>query len=119
MIVVGIVALDLGALAMSSPMITQALPRRSGAIDEQYSCCGVRYGSVTDIASRRLRTITTTPAVARGRLPTVLFVPWLSCDSVAVPPGSGGDGWTRTLRGLIERLPGPAFRKKQNPCLAP
>jgi pimeloyl-ACP methyl ester carboxylesterase len=48
----------------------------------------------------RLRTITTRPSGARGRLPAVLFVQWLSCDSIELP-ASADDGWTRMLRRIV------------------
>jgi dienelactone hydrolase len=50
----------------------------------------------------RLRTIVTRPAGARGRLPAVLFVQWLSCDSIELPPDAK-DGWSAMLRALITR----------------
>lgn len=48
----------------------------------------------------RLRTILTKPEGVTRRLPAVLFIQWLSCDPVALPAAEG-DGWARTLRGLV------------------
>jgi pimeloyl-ACP methyl ester carboxylesterase len=45
----------------------------------------------------RLRTILTRPTGHRGRLPAILFVQWLSCDSIELPT-SADDGWSRMLR---------------------
>jgi len=49
----------------------------------------------------RVRTMVTRPNGIDRLLPAILFVQWLSCDPVALPP-SGGDGWSRMLRGIIE-----------------
>ncbi len=58
------------------------------------------YGLVRTRADARLRTIVTKPAGSTGRLPAVLFVPWLSCDSVDFSSGSS-DGWSLMLKQLI------------------
>jgi dienelactone hydrolase len=50
----------------------------------------------------RLRAIVTRPVAARGRLPAILFVQWLSCDSVAIPERDK-DGWALMLEGLVRR----------------
>lgn len=47
-----------------------------------------------------LRAVVTRPAAARGRLPAVLYLQPLSCDSVVLPL-EPGDGWTRMLRALV------------------
>ncbi len=49
----------------------------------------------------RLHTIITKPKGAEGRLPAILFVQWLSCDSVVIP-SKRKDGWSQMLRGLID-----------------
>jgi dienelactone hydrolase len=49
-----------------------------------------------------VRTYLTRPADASRPLPAVLFVQWLSCDSVRLP-AEGRDGWALTLRALVER----------------
>ena len=58
------------------------------------------YGVVSASDGARLRTIVTRPAGANGRLPAILFVQWLSCDSVDVG-SSAMDGWSTMLRRLI------------------
>ena len=58
------------------------------------------YGAVQTQAGARLRTIVTKPAGRAGRLPAVLFVPWLSCDSVDFSATSD-DGWSLMLKQLI------------------
>lgn len=69
--------------------------------EETIAGCEVRYGSVLTPQGYRVRTVLTRPAGATGRVPTIVFVPWLSCDPVegAVP----GDGWQKMLRGVAER----------------
>jgi len=53
-------------------------------------------------AGYRVQTILTRPLSATRPLPAILFVQWLSCDPITLPP-TGGDGWTQMLRGVIER----------------
>lgn len=50
----------------------------------------------------KLRTIVTRPQNAKGRLPALLFVQWLSCDSIELPHNVD-DGWQRMLRMLASR----------------
>lgn len=59
----------------------------------------VRYGSVVTERGHRLRTIVTKPSGSGKRLPAILFVQWLSCDSVEVL-NNPSDGVERTLRSL-------------------
>ena len=58
------------------------------------------YGVIRTGAGAQLRTIVTKPTGRAGRLPAVLFVPWLSCDSVDFSAGSS-DGWSLMLKQLI------------------
>lgn len=69
--------------------------------EERLAGCDVRYGSVTTPAGYRVRTVFMRPSGATGRLPTIVFVPWLSCD--AVEGASPGDGWMQLLRALAQR----------------
>ncbi len=62
----------------------------------------VRYESVTTERGYRLRTIITKPANAKGRLPAILLVQWLSCDQIESPLGLT-DGVSKVLRGLAEK----------------
>lgn len=59
----------------------------------------VTYGSVVTEHGHRLRTIVTKPKHATRRLPAILFVQWLSCDSVEVL-NNPSDSLERTLRTL-------------------
>lgn len=58
------------------------------------------YGELLPGDGARLRTIVTKPQHASGRLPAVLFVQWLSCDSIELRPNAQ-DGWSVMLRRLI------------------
>lgn len=50
----------------------------------------------------RLEASVTRPVEARGRLPAILFVQWLSCDTVAVP-SRDADGWAQMLAALARQ----------------
>lgn len=56
----------------------------------------VEYASVMSARGQRVRTVTSRPPGAPGRLPVIVFIPWLSCDSVEAPRGPK-DGWARML----------------------
>jgi dienelactone hydrolase len=58
------------------------------------------YGELLPGDGARLRTIVTKPERATGRLPAVLFVQWLSCDSIELRPNAQ-DGWSVMIRRLI------------------
>ena len=75
------------------------LPRRSDASDESYPGLTVEYGSLTVEDGVRLRTIVTRPDGVE-KPPVILFVQWLSCDTVEVRPDRD-DGWSQMLRGVI------------------
>ena len=68
---------------------------------ERLEGCDVRYGSVLTPGGYRVRTVLSRPTRATGKVPTLVFIPWLSCDAVegAVP----GDEWMRLLRALAEQ----------------
>lgn len=58
------------------------------------------YGELLPGDGARLRTIVTRPKNSTGRLPAVLFVQWLSCDTIELAPDAK-DGWSVMLRRLI------------------
>src|SRR5262245_1974787 len=64
-----------------------------------YTCCDVEYGWAEAKGGVRVRTITTKPKNAHGRLPAILFTAWLSCDSVVHSGKSdeARDGWPALL----------------------
>lgn len=76
------------------------LARRDGAVE---SIPGVEsiYGSLRTTDGVRLRTIVARPNSSSGRLPGLLFVQWLSCDSIELPEKSRS-GWARMLRRLVQ-----------------
>jgi pimeloyl-ACP methyl ester carboxylesterase len=75
------------------------LPRREKPA-ESYAGLAVEYGSLRTPDGAELRTIVTRPEGAEGRLPAILFVQWLSCDTVELP-AEPRDGWSRMLYRLI------------------
>ncbi len=61
------------------------------------------YESLRTADGLALRTITTRPAEAEGRLPALYFVQWLSCDSIEYPLNPEDHGWQRMLQLLAAR----------------
>jgi pimeloyl-ACP methyl ester carboxylesterase len=61
---------------------------------EAYPDLDVRYDSATTPGGA-VSFIVTTPRGA-GHLPTIVFIPWLSCDGIDYPTGPV-DGWSRVL----------------------
>lgn len=88
------------ACAADDPLPRRA-DRKTGAPlpFEQITGVSVEYGSVVTARGQRVRTVTTRPANASGRLPLIVFIPWLSCDSVESPRGPT-DGWARMLHAV-------------------
>ncbi|MFP4002832.1 MAG: alpha/beta hydrolase family protein [Alphaproteobacteria bacterium] len=76
------------------------LPRKDGKALEQLPGLETRYDSVTAEDGTRLRTITTRPEGAEGRLPGLYFVQWLSCSTIELKPGAE-DGWSGMQRGVL------------------
>jgi len=65
---------------------------------EQIPGTTAAYGVLRSPRGYLLRTLITRPESAgTGRLPAILFVPWLSCDAVE-KPDPGGDGFAHLLR---------------------
>ena len=60
----------------------------------------VRYGAATTDKGYRVRTYTTRPKSETGRLPLVVFIPWLSCGA-AESPLVATDGWSRMPRDVM------------------
>lgn len=91
--------LPLAALAEST--LTGDLPRQDGRALEAIPGLDSRYGVLRTANGARLRTILTRPTGSTGRLPAILFVQWLSCDSIELPARQQ-DGWSRMLRRLAQ-----------------
>jgi pimeloyl-ACP methyl ester carboxylesterase len=62
--------------ATLAPLARERIPRTE-----------VVYTQVSNPRGLRQRAILTRPEGASGRLPAILFVPWLSCDSIESPTG--------------------------------
>jgi dienelactone hydrolase len=92
-------ALPLAAAAEST--LTGDLPRQGHRSLETIAGLDSHYGVLATPGGARLRTILTRPAGTQGRLPAILFVQWLSCDSIELP-ASKQDGWSRMLRRLAQ-----------------
>lgn len=60
------------------------------------------YGTLTLRDGVKLQTIVTKPSAATGRLPAILFVQWLSCDTVAISDHPR-DGWSAMLKHIVRR----------------
>jgi pimeloyl-ACP methyl ester carboxylesterase len=86
--------------AVSGAQLVGDLPRQGKQPLLELPGIDAEYGVARTEAGARLRTIVTKPAGRAGRLPAVLFVPWLSCDSVDFSLTSS-DGWSLMLRQLI------------------
>jgi dienelactone hydrolase len=93
-------ALPLAAAADAT--ITGDLPRRDNRPLEAIDGLDSHYGVLETDGGPRLRTILTRPAGTSGRLPAILYVQWLSCDSIELP-AKQQDGWSRMLRGLAQQ----------------
>jgi len=95
-------ALILLLLIVSFPVMAAGdLPRRAGAAPEKHPGVVVEYGELAVGQGVRLRTILTKPP-GQPRPPVVVFIQWLSCDTVEISPDRN-DGWTLMLRGLVRR----------------
>lgn len=91
---------DIKALYATAIVLSSAVAWASSVCAEE-SIEGVTstYGWIDVSDSYRLRLIETRPANARGALPLIYFVQWLSCDSIEI--SERNDGWTQMLRGLV------------------
>jgi pimeloyl-ACP methyl ester carboxylesterase len=60
------------------------------------------YGSVVTERGHRVRTITTKPQGATGKLPALLLVNWLSCESSEWPLGANS-GHSKLIQGVAQK----------------
>src|SRR3974390_1846857 len=91
------VVVALFALLFAAHSAAQALPRKGGKPEEVVEGVDIRYGEVRTEKGYRVRTYTSRPRGATGRLPLAVFIPWLSCDAVENPRNLK-DGWSFMLR---------------------
>jgi pimeloyl-ACP methyl ester carboxylesterase len=71
---------------------------------ESYDGVTVAYGAAASSRGYHVRTITTRPEHAPGRLPVLVFIPWLSCSPVELPlPSQPADGWSLMMRDVVTR----------------
>jgi dienelactone hydrolase len=75
------------------------LPRRDGAHEEAHPGIEIEYGALAVEGGIRLRTILTRPEGVE-RPPVILFVQWLSCDTVEIRPDRD-NGWLQMMRGVV------------------
>jgi pimeloyl-ACP methyl ester carboxylesterase len=88
--------------------VDTARAAQSRRAEERIPGCVVSYGWVSSPRGYRVRTVLTRPEQATGRLPTIVFIPWLSCDRVegAAHP----DGWLQLLYGLAQKSGWAVYR---------
>jgi pimeloyl-ACP methyl ester carboxylesterase len=72
----------------------------ASATPETHPGITTSYETLTLRDGVRLQVIITKPANARGRLPAIQFVQWLSCDSVGISTDPR-DGWSAMLRRVV------------------
>jgi hypothetical protein len=84
----------------SAARLVGDLPRAGNQPLESLAGLDTEYGSLKTPDGAHLRTIVTRPQGAKGRLPAVQFIQWLSCDSIELKPDAR-DGWSTLLRRLI------------------
>jgi dienelactone hydrolase len=94
-----IAVLVLSFTALAGQAAAADLPRRTGAYEESYPGIDIEYGTLSVDGGVRLRTILTRPAGVE-RPPVILFVQWLSCDTVEVRPDRD-NGWLQMMRGMV------------------
>jgi pimeloyl-ACP methyl ester carboxylesterase len=89
------------AFAAASSFLIHAI---AGAAEhrEAHPNITTSYGTLSLRDGVKLQTIVTKPAAATGRLPAILFVQWLSCDSVAISDNPR-DGWSAMLKEVVRR----------------
>ena len=86
--------------AVAATTVLGDLPRAADRPLESLPGVDTEYGELRIGGNSRLRTIVTRPAGVQGQLPAILYVQWLSCDSIEIRPDAA-DGWTTMLRRLI------------------
>src|SRR5262245_38466484 len=91
---------SLGGTMSPMPAAARSLERRNSRPFENHPGIETSPGALTTRDGTRLRTFLTRPSGARGRLPAVQFLQWLSCDTIELPE-QADDGWSRMLKRMI------------------
>ncbi len=89
------------AAATGESTLTGDLARRGDRALEEIPGVDSHYSVLDTPDGTKLRSILTLPKGATARLPAILFVQWLSCDSIELP-ASQQDGWSQMLRRLAQ-----------------
>src|SRR5207248_1174685 len=95
----------IGAALAADDALPRRIDRKTGEALPYERIAGrvVEYGAAVSARGHRVRTVTTHPENATGRLPLVVFVSWLSCDSIESPRGPA-DGWARMLHAVASSI---------------
>lgn len=104
----------LGSCCAAEPLARRVDPKTGEPMRfEEIAGVEVRYGEVLTEKGWRVRTYTSRPRGAAGRLPLVVFIPWLSCDRVE-NPRNAHDGWSQMLR-IVMRESGAQVARIEKP----
>jgi dienelactone hydrolase len=87
-------------VAQGESRLVGELPRAADRPLESLPRIDTEYGDLRAADGALLRTLVTRPQGRNGRLPAVLYIQWLSCDSIELDPNAR-DGWSVMLRRLI------------------
>src|SRR5688572_19520030 len=91
-----------GILTTLATVLLAANSSYAAAAKETHPSITTSYETLTLRDGVKLQTIVTKPAAASGRLPAILFVQWLSCDSIGISDNPR-DGWSAMLRQIVQR----------------
>lgn len=90
---------------------------------EHFDHATVLYDWVQNNRGQKLRTFATRPTQVSAKVPVVVFVGWLSCDSMEYPNADTKDGFGILLRRLIEesgyatlRMDKPGVGESEGDC---
>lgn len=84
---------------VAGPITVSFVPK--AAPFESYASLDLAAVELTNSSGDALRGFITKPKGAKGKLPAILFVSWLSCSSVETPDRD--DSWTKMLRAVAEK----------------
>jgi dienelactone hydrolase len=87
-------------LVLFASILTASVALGAGDTNEAHPGIRTAYETLTLRDGTKLQVIVTKPQNAQGRLPAILFLQWLSCDTVAVS-SNPRDGWSAMLRQIV------------------